>query len=158
MQDLVAGQSLAASHMGDASPGVTQKPDWQMDALPQPQHSASVVHEDRQNPPTHIWPEAQSVLARQLGRGRVSARQRPSTQRSPAAQFASDWHAGWQWPLMQVPPLQLELNTHWPPPSGSGWQKPPMQTVPVPQPLSPVQPGSQAPLRQRPFGPHSLLN
>jgi hypothetical protein len=45
-----------------------------------------------------------------------------------------------------------------PPPSGSGRQKPPTQMSPLPQAASSMQPGSQAPSRQRAPGRHSLLN
>ena len=112
--------SAASWQTGAASPGVTQKPCAQTVASPQVQQSADVAQPVRQLPFTHIWPPLQSVLTRQLGRGRSSARHNPATQRSSGPQSASAWQSPWQWPLMQVAPLQLVLSTHCPPPSGSG--------------------------------------
>ena len=59
---------------------------------------------------------------------------------------------------MHAPLAQSALRTQWPPPFGLGWQYPAMQASPVPQSVLALQPRWQAPLRQRPVAPHSLLN
>jgi hypothetical protein len=122
------------------------------------QQSLSKAQPVRQLPFTHISPPEQSALMRQPGRGRGSAEQIPSAQRSRGPQSESARQTGWQWPLMQVPLPQSIDSTHRPPPSGSGWQNPPTHASPVPQSLSATQAGSHPPFRQRAPVPHSLLN
>jgi hypothetical protein len=90
-------QSAASWQAGAASPAVTQKPPApQTTASPQLQQSADVAQPVRQLPFTHICAPLQSVFARQLGRGRSSARHSPATQRSSGPQSASAWQPPWQ--------------------------------------------------------------
>jgi len=88
-------QSDCSWHCGEASPGVTQKPPVpQTVAAEQVQQSALERQLERQKPSTHDCPLLQSVLLRQLGRGRVSGWHRPAEHMSCAGQSASAEQAG----------------------------------------------------------------
>ena len=113
MQLAPAPHSALTRHCGAASPGVTQMPAEQTVAAPQVQQSALLAQAVRQTPLMHMAPPEQSTLALHAGRGRSSARHRPSTQRSRGPQLASVMQTGWQVALMHTPPLaQSLLRTH----------------------------------------------
>jgi hypothetical protein len=96
MQDWLLPQSLATLQTGAASPGVEQNPRWQTVAPLQAQQSALLAQALRQAPLTHIWPPAQSLLARQPGCGPWSAVQSPLLHRSFAAQSVFALQVPWQ--------------------------------------------------------------
>ena len=94
MQDCVDPHAVAPTHMGAASPAVTQKPPWQKSASPHAQQSALVTQPVRQAPFTHMRPPPpQSGFELHAGRGRSSARHRPLTQRSRVLQSLSTLQA-----------------------------------------------------------------
>ncbi len=156
-QDLPLPQSLATLQTGAASPGVPQKPRWQTDAPAQLQQSALLAQELRHAPFTHIWPAAQSPLARQPGWEAWFAVQSPLTQRSFEPQSVSALQMPWQYPFTQLPEAHCAFSTHCPPPPPAATQNPAEQASPVPQSLFAVQAASHCPLRQRPPTPHSVL-
>jgi hypothetical protein len=57
------------------------------------QQSASLVQAPRQTALTHIFPSAQSVLARHSGCGPLSGLQTPPMHRSRAPQSVSAWQS-----------------------------------------------------------------
>ena len=155
MQLAPAGHSALTRHWGAASPGVTQRPAEQTIAGPQLQQSELLAHAVRQAPLMHMAPPVQSWLALQAGRGRSSARQSPSTQRSRGPHPASVVQTGWQVALMHTPPFaQSLLRTHCPPPRGSALQNPDEQRRPVPHPASLVHARWQPPSKHRAPVPH----
>ena len=95
-------------HCGCASPGVMQRPVWQMMAGPQAQQSALVTHSVRHAALMQTCDDVQSPLERHWGWGRVSAWHMPSLQRSRGPQLESAVQAAKQVPFMQILPVAAQ--------------------------------------------------
>jgi len=104
MQARGAVHSVDVWHCGLASPGVMQRPAWQIVAGPQAQQSALVVHSERHAALMQTCDEVQSEFERHWGWGRSSFWHIPSLQRSRGPHSALLVQATKQVPFMQILP------------------------------------------------------